>query len=598
MKKLASLSTLLFILFTFTACSSDNNDPSPSQSKPEILLSSGAKFTLKIGKAFTYTPTVKNASEATYKWTMNDKEIGNTQTLNYTFTSEGSYYINLKVTNSAGSDEEEILVTVTSLAPPIISLSIPEEGFYALPYTDYTFRPTIQNKDVNGFTCSWSLNGNVVSNDSIYTFNQSKKGSYTINITASNEDGENHLEFKVNILESLPYGVIFDKLSYFSETTDRNTFIGRPVYITPTIENFSNPTYQWVVNGDTIANANSETLKFTPDKAGDYLIKVCVHEPSKKSPSVSGMIETGNITFTNQIMVHAYDNEASALRPISSSSSKKQNNVYEYVPAPGQFIGDTELAGFTGNEITKNTANSYALARLNKTSYVSLGGFGGYIIVGFDHSIMASTNEYDFTIQGNAYASPHKGRDGNSEPGIVWVMQDVNGNGLPDDEWYELKGSETGNKNTIQNYAVTYYKPNGTNANVEWKDSEGNSGTIDYNAYHRQSSYYPAWISVSSYTLKGTRLEARNYVEDNLYINPAYEWGYADNLGSDAISGSNDGSNQVNGFKISNAVNPDGSAIKLKYIDFIKVQTGLNVKNGPLGEVSTEVFSFTDYSMK
>lgn len=598
MKNLLPFYILFFILLTFTACSSDNNEPTPSQSKPEISLSSGAKFISKTGKTFTYTPTVKNASGATYKWTMNDKEIGNTQTLNYTFTSEGSYYISLKVTNNAGSDEEEILVTVTSLAPPVISLSIPDGGFNALPYTDYTFRPTIQNKDVNGFTCSWLLNGNVVSNDSIYTFNQSKKGSYIIKITASNEDGENHLEFKVNILESLPYSVTFDKLSYFSETTDRNTFTGRPIYITPTIKNFSNPTYQWVVNGDTIADASSRTLKFTPDKAGDYLIKVCVYEPSKISSSIPGIIESGNITFTNQITVHAYDNESSAQRAINSSSSKKQNNVYEYVPAPGQFIGDTELAGFTGNETTKSLANSYALERLNKTSYVSLGGFGGYIIVGFDHSIIASANDYDFTIQGNAYASPHKERDGNSEPGIVWVMQDVNSNGLPDDEWYELKGRETGNKNTIQNYAVTYYKSSETNTNVKWEDSEGNSGTIDHNIYHRQNSYYPVWISASSYTLKGTRLEARNYVEDNLYINPAYGWGYADNLGSDAISGSDDGNNQVNGFKISNAINPDGSTVTLKYIDFIKVQTGLNAKNGPLGEVSTEVFSFTDYSMK
>ncbi|MGP1476725.1 MAG: PKD-like domain-containing protein [Phocaeicola sp.] len=598
MKKLLSIYTLLFLLLAFTACSSDRDEPSPIQNKPEISLASGAKFTSKVGKNFTYTPTVKNASGATYIWTMNNEVIGNTQTLCHIFEEKGSYYIRLKVTNDAGSDEEEILVTVTALTPPVISLNIPDGGFNALAYTDYTFKPTFQHKEADGFTCSWSLNGNVVSNDSIYTFNQSDKGSYTIKITASNEDGENHLEFKVNVIESLLYSVTFDKLSYFCETTDRNTFIGHPVYITPTIRNFSKPTIKWVINGDTIVGANSQTLKFTPDKAGDYLIKVCVYEPSKISSSVSGIIETGNITFTNEIMIHAYNNESSAQRAINGSSSKKQNKVYEYVPAPGQFIGDTALAGFTGNETTKNAANSYALERLNKTSYVSLGGFGGYIIVGFDHSIAASANDYDFTIQGNAYASPNMGSDGNSEPGIVWVMQDVNGNGLPDDEWYELKSSETGNKSTIQNYAVTYYKPSSPNANVKWKDSEGNSGTIDYNIYHRQNSYYPTWISTTSYTLKGTRLKARNYVKDNLYINPAYGWGYADNLGKDAISSSDDGSNQVNGFKISNAILPDGTVVTLKYIDFIKVQTGLNTKSGPLGEVSTEVFSFTDYSME
>ena len=38
----------------------------------------------------------------------------------------------------------------------------------------------------------------------------------------------------------------------------------------------------------------------------------------------------------------------------------------------------------------------------------------------------------------------------------------------------------------------------------------------------------------------------------------------------------------------------DGTPADLKYIDFIKVQTGVNVKAGWLGENSTEVFGFTD----
>ena len=63
-------------------------------------------------------------------------------------------------------------------------------------------------------------------------------------------------------------------------------------------------------------------------------------------------------------------------------------------------------------------------------NWVSLGGFGGYIVVGFDHSI-DNSGDYDLGILGNSFS-------GSSEPGIVWVMQDENGNGLPDDTWYEL----------------------------------------------------------------------------------------------------------------------------------------------------------------
>ena len=40
-----------------------------------------------------------------------------------------------------------------------------------------------------------------------------------------------------------------------------------------------------------------------------------------------------------------------------------------------------------------------------------------------------------------------------------------------------------------------------------------------------------------------------------------------------------------------------GNAAELQYIDFVKVQCGVNAKSGHLGELSTEVFSVVDYKM-
>ena len=112
--------------------------------------------------------------------------------------------------------------------------------------------------------------------------------------------------------------------------------------------------------------------------------------------------------------------------------------------------------------------------------------------MGFDHSIDNSSSGYkggyNFSITGNAFK-------GSSEPGIVYVMQDTNGNTLPDDEWYELKGSEYGKEETVQDYAVTYYRPTYSGADVQWKDNQGVKGKIDYlKQYHDQPIYYPAWI--------------------------------------------------------------------------------------------------------
>lgn len=256
------------------------------------------------------------------------------------------------------------------------------------------------------------------------------------------------------------------------------------------------------------------------------------------------------------------------------------SRVCEYLPAPGQFINET-CAPATMDEACRWAEKQLA----SPYGCVSLGSFGGYIVVGFDHRV-ACTGGYDLAVGGNPLTT-------SSEPGIVWVMQDENGNGEPDDTWYELKGSEYGRPETWQDYAVTYYRPETDDAAVRWEDNRGQSGTVDRVKYHTQPSYYPAWVDAASCTLRGTRLEARNYFDEQKgqWINPPYEWGYADNFsGTDRPA---EGS-EANRFRIADAVRADGTPAGLAYIDFVKIQTGVLARSGDLGELSTEVFSVRD----
>jgi hypothetical protein len=111
------------------------------------------------------------------------------------------------------------------------------------------------------------------------------------------------------------------------------------------------------------------------------------------------------------------------------------------------------------------------------------------------------------------------------------------------------------------------------------------------------------WIEEDSYTLTGTCLNARNYDASgngSYWVNVEYDWGYVDNFSPiDRLTEDSNAGAGVNAnyFKISNAIDANGNKVELKYIDFIKVQVGVNAKSGWLGEVSTEVFGFFDYSM-
>ena len=126
--------------------------------------------------------------------------------------------------------------------------------------------------------------------------------------------------------------------------------------------------------------------------------------------------------------------------------------VLEYCPAPGQFINE----GF--NCQTMEEANAYAEQRFKQKNYVSLGSFGGYITVKMPKEIK-NRKGYDFGIIGNPF-------DGSSEPGIVWVSEDANGNGKADDVWYELKGSD----NPTRDYSVTYFRPDEIGDSLSAKD--------------------------------------------------------------------------------------------------------------------------------
>jgi hypothetical protein len=266
-----------------------------------------------------------------------------------------------------------------------------------------------------------------------------------------------------------------------------------------------------------------------------------------------------------------------------TQNSEKITRVLEYKPAPGQHINRL----FPTPEFSDTYTNALAFASsklVNNTSMVGLGAYGGYVVVGFDHSIVNVPNEYDFKVLGNAYAN-------GSEPGIVMVCQDLNKNGLPDanEPWYELAGSEYTNAATIHNYEITYYRPepDGQKSNIRWTDNKGNDGVVTHISYATQSTMYPLWVAENKLTFKGTRLRNNAVQNGSIWTLPSFDWGYADNF-------ANTSTDEKIGFKIEWAVDDNGNPIHLDYIDFIKIYTGLVQEAGVLGETSTEIAGVVD----
>ena len=528
------------------------------ESLPPVILLEQQVYETVVGETVTVTPEYENCGEGTaWMWTCDGETLSVEESLTFTSEEAGEYYIMLTVSNSAGEDKAELRIDVYEMMPPEISLPGAVRGFSVLQDSLLVLAPEISS--ALPVTYSWTIDGETVSTDSVYTFPTGETGTFEAGLCVENRDGRDEIEFTVEVMSP---GEAF---SWTFDRTEYGISSGRSLLLRPQdIEYPFDAVYTWSVDGTEVQSGESSEYVFDLTAEGSYTVSVTMRN---------------SYTAASQgLTVTVLPAEGTYFRAADASSSASISKVYEYTPAPGQFIND----GVTLT--TPEEACSYALERLSQGQFVSLGAFGGYLIAGFDHSVESSTDGgFDLQITGNAHSS-------SSEPGIIWVSQDENGNGLPDDTWYELRGSEYGKPETWQDYAVTYYRPSSNGTSIEWTDNRGSSGTVDYiPAYHSQETYFPLWITADSYTLRGTRLEDR-LVDENgngsLWIGHPFDWGYADNWsGTDP---------DIDKFRISDAVRWDGEPADLTYIDFVKIQCGVQAKGGWTGEQSTELTVIRD----
>jgi hypothetical protein len=350
-------------------------------------------------------------------------------------------------------------------------------------------------------------------------------------------------------------------------------------------------TYLWSVDSTSSAlyslpDTIAKEVPFVATVAGKYSFKVTATDNGKQ--------------YITHITVNVND--------VASAPSPYIANVFDMLPAPGQFTNTIPAykSGDTKDSIL--LLCKQALVGQKNGSLISLGGFGGYIIFGFDHTIVNVSGRRDLRIMGNAFyasANPNANgqKGGSCEPGIVMVAYDKNKNGKPDDEWYEIAGSEYNNSATVHNYGITYSRPTTETKDedasgyttiknyIYWKDNQGVSGYKIKNSFHNQS-YYPGWITNDQLTFTGTLLP-NNAVDESgqgtYWVLYAYGYGYVDNAPN---------TNDDSAIDIDWAVDSNGNKVHLPGIDFVKVYCAMNQEAGWLGETSTEVAGAYDLHLK
>ncbi len=324
---------------------------------------------------------------------------------------------------------------------PVIEWETPD-GKYSLKVgTSLVLAPKVLY-DTNA-QYEWQLEGQTVGTGKTYEFHGVEPGTFRLVFRVTREDVSVERAVTLYVLDKMP-PVIYLAIPVGGFTVAT----GDTLLLNPFIEHPENTRFLWEIDG--MEAGRERTYAFLKEAIGSHAVSL----QAENEDGSDALHFTVHVKHPEDMPPEegsdSHVPSGKYYRPAQPHSAADWNVIYTYTPAPGQFINDREKAGFSG-ENTPEEAIQYAQNRLKEGLFVSLGAYGGYLVAGFDHSVV-NDGEYNLLIAGNAHVQ-------SGEPGIVWVMQASNGSSLPDDTWYQLKGSEHGSPTTLHKYSVTYFKP-------------------------------------------------------------------------------------------------------------------------------------------
>jgi hypothetical protein len=234
------------------------------------------------------TLSANTSTGVTYAWLNNSAPITGETQATLTINAVGNYQLVLTSTNGC-MDTSSIFAPVNANFPQI-NLTAPSTSYCA--GSNLTLNANLET----GATYTWFLNGSSITSptfeDNSISINNS--GIYTVEVT--NSAGCTALSNTFTVTETpLPTVVISAASSSFCAGSSTNlsaTFI-------------AGATYEWFLNGSSLATASLEDTMWTANSAGNYTVVIndgCANTSNSISlTSVSAPTSAGNISGSNNL---------------------------------------------------------------------------------------------------------------------------------------------------------------------------------------------------------------------------------------------------------------------------------------------------------
>ena len=418
-----------------------NSDPTVSASSN--VSSADVNYPIE----FSSSPS-GGTSPYTYSWTIGGTQVSTSQDFSYSFSTAGSYTVDVTVTDSVG-ETYSASVTVTINNNPSVSISSSQNP------TDVGNSVTFTASESGGtgtISYEWYVNGASEGSGSTLDYSFSSSGSYTVEVVVTDSDGHTA---SYSITET-----VYSDPSVSISSSQNPTDVGNSVTFTASPSGGSGSyTYQWYESGSAISGATSSTYTASFSSSGTYDFYVIIHDSVGNSAQSSTLDETVN-----------------ADPSVSISSSQNPTDVGNSVTFTATGSGGTGSYSYqwylNGGAVSGATSSTYT------TSFSSSGSDSVYVVLTDELGNKATSS----TITESVNTDPSVAISSSQNPtdvgdSITFTATGTGGTGAFSYVWYlngATQSSTTSTFSTSFSSAGTYY------VNVTVEDTLGDTASYSF----------------------------------------------------------------------------------------------------------------------
>ena len=278
---------------------------------PSVSITSSQNPT-DAGNSVTFTASASQGTGSfSYAWYVNSATQASTsQSLDYTFSTAGTYYVNVTVKDSLGDSSSSSFSETVNVDPSVTISSSPAPTDVGVPVS-FSSSPT---GGTTPYNYTWEINSVVVSYASSFSYTFTSAGSYAILLTVRDANGNTASATLTQTVNADPSATISPEYSTVDQGVN-DTF-------TANVHGGTYPfNYTWysgsaVVNYSqsfhmSFANTGTQAIKLVvTDSLGEsYSSTISVSVIQKPSASINGPDKTDVLTLTTFVGNATYGTE-------------------------------------------------------------------------------------------------------------------------------------------------------------------------------------------------------------------------------------------------------------------------------------------------